>query len=358
MQILLTGGAGYIGSHTALALSSLGHDVTVYDNLSTGHRWAVSAESLVVGDLRDKRALESLFRNCRFDAVVHFAAASVVAESVLDPLKYYEINTRGMLALLEACGRHGVNKFVFSSTAAVYGHPKTVPIREEADLAPINPYGASKLMCERMLSDAATVMPLRFVSLRYFNAAGADPKGRLGEAHEPETHLIPLVAQVAAGRRRVITINGADYPTPDGTCIRDYVHVVDLAQAHADALGYLARGGPSTALNCGYGRGASVRQVVDAAACIAGRSIPIEMGPRRPGDPAILVANADRIRATLGWRPRFDRLETMVEHALTWERARPRRLQESANAGDTEKRGLPLAEPDWGMHAPARRTGS
>ena len=320
MRILVAGGAGYIGSHTVLELSGAGHDLVIVDNLSSGHAWAVLAGNLVVADLSDDMAMEALFKEHTFDAVVHFAAHIEVAESVADPLKYYRNNTKNTLALLDRCVRFGVKSFVFSSTAAVYGTPVS-PVVSEADaLLPINPYGASKMMSERMLQDAARASGLRYVILRYFNAAGADPSARIGEAHDPESHLIPLAVQTALGRRPKIEIFGTDHATPDGTCVRDYIHVSDLAAAHRAALDHLGSGGESLVLNCGYGHGVSVREVVAMVKQVSGADFHVEEGPRRAGDPPELVADATRIRAALDWKPQYDDLRFIVETAFNWER--------------------------------------
>jgi UDP-glucose 4-epimerase len=319
-SVLVTGGAGYIGSHVVAQLVEAGHRVVVYDNLSTGFPWAVLGGELVVGDLADRARLAELFRAHKFESVLHFAAHIIVPESVEKPLKYYGNNTRNTLGLLEACAEFGVKNFVFSSTAAVYGIPKTMPINEETPLQPINPYGASKMMSERMLVDLAAASSLRYVILRYFNVAGADETGRIGQATAEATHLIKVACQVAAGLRPALTIFGADYPTPDGTCIRDYVHVVDLARAHLDALAYLSDGGASAILNCGYQRGTSVKEIVDVVRKVSGAPLTVHVGDRRPGDPPELVAGNGRIKATLGWRPRLDDLERIVSTAWEWER--------------------------------------
>ncbi|PCJ61031.1 MAG: UDP-glucose 4-epimerase GalE [Rhodospirillaceae bacterium] len=320
MRILVTGGAGYIGSHTVLELAGAGHDLVVVDNLSAGHAWAVLAGKLVIADLADDMAMEALFKEHAFDAVVHFAAHIEVAESVADPLKYYRNNTRNTLALLERCLRFGVKSFVFSSTAAVYGMPSNPVVSEEDALLPINPYGASKMMSERVLQDASHASDLRYVILRYFNAAGADSGARIGEAHDPESHLIPIAVQTALGRRPKIKIFGTDHTTPDGTCVRDYIHVSDLAAAHRAALDHLGAGGASLVLNCGYGHGASVREVIAMVKQVSGIDFCVEEGPRRAGDPPELVADASRIRTALDWKPQYDDLQFIVETAFNWER--------------------------------------
>ncbi|ABM61547.1 UDP-glucose 4-epimerase GalE [Halorhodospira halophila] len=319
MTILVTGGAGYIGSHMVRRLLADGYEVVALDNLSTGHRWAVPEECLEVGDLQDRDALSTLFQRYRFSAVVHFAASSLVGESEERPLEYHENNVGGTLNLLRACLELGTTRLIFSSSAAVYGAPSESPIPESVAPAPINPYGVSKMVCERMLADVSVGTSLRFVSLRYFNAAGADPKGRLGECHEPETHLIPRLLQVVSGRSAGFTLYGDDYPTPDGTCIRDYIHVEDLVEAHVIALAHLEAGGESRTFNCGYGRGYSVREVIEVARAVTGHPLPVDVGPRRPGDPSQLVADGSALRETLGWRPRYESLETIVRDAWRWE---------------------------------------
>ena len=324
MRCLVTGGAGYIGSHLVLQLGEVGHDVIVYDNLSTGFPWAVLAGELLVGDTGDHDLLDAVFAERRFDVVLHFAAHIVVPESVADPLKYYRNNTANTLALLEACRKHRVGQFVFSSTAAVYGDAAHVPVDEDAPCAPINPYGHSKHMSERMLRDVAAATDMRYVILRYFNVAGADLQGRIGQATPQATHLIKVACEAALGKRDGLEVYGTDYPTPDGTCIRDYLHVVDLARAHVQALDYLQRGGASCVLNCGYGHGASVREVIEMVTRVSGRAFPVREAPRRPGDPAQLVAANARILSTLGWRPALDDLETIVRSALDWEAKLPR----------------------------------
>jgi len=333
MKLLVTGGAGYIGSHVVLQLREAGHEVVVYDNLSTGQAHAVGDAELVVGDLADGDALDAVFNQHGFDGVLHFAASIVVPESVADPLGYYENNTGNMIRLLERVAAHEVPHVVFSSTAAVYGMPDVAVVDEQAPLAPINPYGASKMMSERVLADLAKAAPaLSYVALRYFNVAGADPQGRIGQETPNATHLIKVACQAALGMRDGMDIFGTDYDTPDGTCIRDYIHVADLARAHLDALGYLAGGGGSTVLNCGYGSGYSVREVLDTAHRVTGRDFPVREGKRRAGDPPQLVAAADRIREVLGWTPRYQNLETIIGDAWNWEQ----RLAERKANADTE----------------------
>lgn len=319
MNVLVVGGAGYIGSHMVACLAQHGAEVTVFDNLCAGHRDAVLAGELVVGDLADRTALEALFGRTRFDAVIHFASFIQVGESVVDPAKYYRNNVANTLNLLEAMCAAGVKQLVFSSTAAIFGVPQADRIDEAHPQQPINPYGSSKLMLERMLEDFDRAYGLKSVCLRYFNAAGADPQGRLGERHEPETHLIPLVLQAAAGRREALTIHGDDYPTADGTCIRDYIHVADLSEAHWLALQHLQAGKGSARFNLGNGQGFSVKQVIDVAERVTGRRVPLVYGPRRAGDPPVLVADSGRAKAELGWQPQFAALETIIAHAWQWE---------------------------------------
>ena len=317
-HILVCGGAGYIGSHATRCLAEAGHRVTVLDNLSTGHREAVRWGDLLEVDIRDAEALRRVFASQRFDAVMHFCARSLVGESVAEPYAYYDNNIVGTLRLLEAMREAGVDRLVFSSTAAVFGQPKSELIDEDHRRAPINPYGSSKLMVERMLADAAKAYGVNSVSLRYFNAAGAHPDGEIGEAHEPETHLIPNVLRAALGTGPALKVFGDDYPTPDGTCVRDYVHVDDLAQAHLLALSYMDDHTGAHAFNLGNGNGFSVREVIDAAAAVSGRKIPFEVAPRRPGDPAVLVASSERARRELGWRPRYTELAPIIESAWRW----------------------------------------
>ncbi len=319
--VLITGGAGYVGSHAVLALHDVGRSVVVLDNLSSGRRAAVpDGVPLLVGDAGDSALVEQTLQKYAIGAVMHFAGSIVVPESVERPLDYYRNNTLVSHALISACVRAGVDRFVFSSTAAVYGMPDRMPIDEEASTAPITPYGASKLMTEWMLRDAAAAHGLRPVVLRYFNVAGADPALRSGQSAPVATHLLKIAAQVATGRRAEMHIFGDDYPTPDGTCVRDYIHVSDLAAAHLAALEHLEQGGAPLTLNCGYGQGYSVRAVLNAVERVLGRPLPTRMAGRRPGDPAALVADVRRIRQTLGWTPRFANLDSIVSSALAWER--------------------------------------
>jgi len=326
MAILVTGGAGYIGSQMALELVDAGESVVVLDNLSTGHRWAVAeGVPLVVGETGDQPLVTQLIRDHGIDAIIHFAASIVVPDSVRDPLGYYRNNTVNSRALIECAVNGGVRHFIFSSTAAVYGNPAAIPVPEDAATVPISPYGWSKLMTEIMLRDTSRAHDLAHVSLRYFNVAGADPRGRAGQSSANATHLIKVAAEAALGLRGKLDVFGTDYPTPDGTCIRDYIHVSDLARAHSDALRYLRSGGSSLTLNCGYGHGFSVLEVIDTVKRVSGVNFKVEYAPRREGDPARIVAGSERARATLGWRPRFDDLPTIVTHALDWERELLRR---------------------------------
>jgi UDP-glucose 4-epimerase len=320
-RILVTGGAGYIGSHVVRQLVERGNPVVVLDNLSTGYRSAVLGAKLVVGDTGDRELVAQVLREHKVDTVLHFAAHTIVPESVSNPLKYYGNNTCATRNLLEQCDRAGVRRFVFSSTAAVYGIPAEGLAREDSPTVPINPYGLSKLMSEWMLRDLAAAAPdkLRYVALRYFNVAGSDPGGRIGHSAPQATLLVKVAAQVAAGAREQLSIFGTDYPTPDGTGVRDYIHVEDLAAAHLKALDYLDAGGASTTLNCGYGHGYSVREVLQMVEKVAGKRLNVLEGPRRAGDPPSLVAHAQRIREVLGWTPRFDDLETIVRSQLEWE---------------------------------------
>lgn len=316
--ILVTGGAGYIGSHVCKALARQGYQPIAVDNLVYGHQWAVKWGPLEEGNIADTNFLVPVFEKYKPIAVMHFAAFAYVGESVVEPAKYYLNNVSGTLALLEACRSFGIEKFVFSSTCATYGVPKVIPINEEQAQLPVNPYGSSKLMIERILRDYDQAYGLRSVSLRYFNAAGADPDGDIGEQHDPETHLIPLVLDAAAGIRPHITVFGDNYPTSDGTCIRDYIHVTDLADAHIKALGYLVADGQTAALNLGTGSGHSVRQVIDTTERITGRKVPILIGERRQGDPPALVADASLASVVLGWKPTHSVLDEIVETAWAW----------------------------------------
>jgi UDP-glucose-4-epimerase GalE len=323
VRILVTGGAGYIGSHAVKLFLSRGHDVWVYDNLSMGHRAAVPAERLIVGDLGELPRLDNAFVLYRIEAVVHFAAFAYVGESVKEPAKYYQNNLVNTVQLLDACRRHGVTRFVFSSTCATYGVPDKVPITEDEKQKPINPYGNTKLAVELALADFAAAYGWGYAALRYFNAAGAAPDGTIGEDHDPETHLIPLVIQAAMGQRPAVEIFGTDYPTPDGTCIRDYIHVDDLAEAHLLALEAL-QPGKQLKLNLGTGRGYSVREVVRVVEEVSGKKVPVKESPRRPGDPPALVAAADKARRELGWLPRYAELRPVIETAWNWHRTHPR----------------------------------
>jgi UDP-glucose 4-epimerase len=322
-MILICGGAGYIGSHMAQWLHSQGHDVAVLDNLATGHREAVRWGELIEADLRDPAALSEVFTLRRFDAVMHFCASSLVGESVNEPYAYYANNVAGTLNLLQAMREHGVDRLVFSSTAAVFGNPASDSIDEAHPKVPINPYGASKLMVERILADAAHAYGLRSVALRYFNAAGALPEQGIGEAHRCETHLIPNVLRSALGNGGALKVFGEDYDTPDGTCVRDYVHVQDLAQAHALALDFMGREPGAHAFNLGNGQGFSVREVIAAAGEVAGRDIPFEVAPRRAGDPARLVASSRKAREVLSWKPVWTELAPIIESAWRWHREQP-----------------------------------
>ena len=319
MKILVTGGAGYIGSHVVRQLGEAGHDVVVLDNLSTGFDWAVLAGRLVQMDLSDAPALDRLLAAERFEAVMHFAASIVVPESVAEPLKYYRNNTVNMVGLLEACAKHKVPRFVFSSTAAVYGLPGGGPVTEQSALAPISPYGASKMASERILMDTAAATGLRYAILRYFNVAGADPQARIGQASRKATHLIKVACETALGQRPEMPIYGTDYPTRDGTCVRDYIHVDDLARAHLAALDHLSGGGDNEVLNCGYGHGHTVREVIESVRRASGRKLAASETARRPGDPVELVADSSRIRRVFGWHPRHDDLDFIVETAWRWE---------------------------------------
>lgn len=314
-KILIVGGAGYIGSHMVDCLERAGYMPIVLDDLSTGHRDAVHNAELIVGDIADSKLLDDLFTKHQFAAVMHFASFIQVGESVVNPAKYYQNNVGGTLQLLTTMLKHQVKNFIFSSTAAVYGEPKYTPIDEVHPIAPINPYGHSKRMIEVMLEDFSKAYDFNFVSLRYFNAAGADPEGHFSERHEPETHLIPLVLQAASGKRKSITIYGQDYPTLDGSCVRDYIHVTDLCSAHLLALQALFAGKPSAFYNLGTGHGFSVQQVIDTAREVTQREIVVSKGERRPGDPAVLVADPSRAIQELNWQPRYSDLKTIITHA-------------------------------------------
>jgi len=319
-SVLVTGGAGYIGSHVVRQLGEAGQRVVILDNLSKGFRDAVLFGELVIGDTADRELVSRVLEDYNVDSVLHFAAHTIVPESVADPLKYYRNNTCSTRNLLECCAAHGVKHFIFSSTAAVYGIPAGSFASEDSLLAPINPYGTSKLMSEWMLRDLAAASDLRYVALRYFNVAGSDPEGRIGQNTPEATLLIKVACEAAVGKRDDVAIFGTDYPTPDGTGVRDYIHVEDLAAAHLKALDYLRRGGESATLNCGYGHGYSVREVLNAVQRAHGAPLSIREEPRRAGDPPTLVAGADRIRDVLGWEPRYDDLDAIVRSSLQWER--------------------------------------
>ena len=320
MAVLVTGGAGYIGSHMVLALVDAGETAVVLDDLSTGFKEAVHPKAkLVVGDVSDEKLVASIIKEHKIDAVIHFAAKIVVPDSVADPLGYYLANTVKTRALLAAVTGAGVKHFVFSSTAAVYGNPEENPVGEEAKLSPMSPYGTSKLISEWMLRDISAAYDFHYVALRYFNVAGADPEGRAGQSTKGATHLIKVACETAAGERNRMSVFGTDYPTPDGTCTRDYIHVSDLVSAHLAALKHLRADGENLVLNCGYGRGYSVLEVIETVKRVSHKDFPVEMSPRRPGDPAAIVARADKIRAKLGWQPKLDDLSKIVTHALAWE---------------------------------------
>jgi len=323
--ILVTGGAGYIGSHAVLALQQAGYEVIVLDNLSYGHRELVEDVlhvKLIVGDTSDRALLDQIFANHNIAAVMHFAAYIAVGESVVEPAKYYRNNVSGTLTLLEAMLDASIKKFIFSSTCALYGEPKTVPIPEDHPFDPISPYATSKLMVEQMLSDFDAAYGLKSVRFRYFNAAGADPNGLLGEDHAPETHLIPLVLLTALGKRDSVSIFGTDYSTRDGTCVRDYIHVADLAEAHVLGLDYLLKGGDSQVFNLGNGNGFSVREVIETAKQVTGREIKVVESNRRPGDPPILVGSSDKARSILGWNPKYPNVNEIITHAWQWHQKR------------------------------------
>jgi UDP-glucose 4-epimerase len=325
LTILVTGGAGYIGSHAVLALKQAGYEVVIFDNLEYGHQELVDrvlGVELFVGDTRDREALDRVFSTHKIDAVMHFAAYIAVGESVQEPGMYYTNNVVGTLNLLEAMRSANINKFVFSSTCAVYGIPETTPIVEDCPFAPISPYATSKLMVENILSDFDTAYGFKSVRFRYFNASGADPSGRLGEDHSPETHLIPLILFAAMGKREHISVYGTDYPTPDGTCIRDYIHVQDLATAHVLGLNLLLAGGDSQVFNLGNGNGYSVQEVIETARQVTGKEIKVVFGDRRAGDPSILVGSSDRARQVLGWKPEYPQLKDIIAHAWQWHQVR------------------------------------
>ena len=324
MRILVLGGAGYIGSHTALELVKAGNEVVIADNLVTGYRKAIpEGAKFYEGDLRDSDFLDNLFHQEKIDTVIHFAAYSLVGESVTNPLKYYDNNLYGTKVLLEAMVKNNVDKIVFSSTAATYGEPENIPILESDRTCPTNPYGETKLAMEKMFKWTAEAHGLRYVSLRYFNACGADESGTIGEAHNPESHLIPLILQVPNGKRETISIYGTDYDTPDGTCIRDYIHVTDLAQAHILAVQYLNNGSESDIFNLGNGVGYSVREVIETARKVTGHPIPATETSRRAGDPARLVASSEKAKSVLGWKPVHDSLEEIIASAWNWHKNHP-----------------------------------
>lgn len=324
MRLLVLGGAGYIGSHTAVELLDRGHEVVIADNLITGYKQAVPKEAVFYqGDIRDYNFLNNLFKKEKIDAVIHFAAFSLVGESVTNPLKYYENNLYGTKVLLQAMIDNNVDKIVFSSTAATYGEPENIPILESDRTCPTNPYGETKLAMEKMMKWSANAYQLRYVSLRYFNACGAHKSGKLGEAHNPESHLIPLVLQVPNGKRESVSIYGTDYDTPDGTCIRDYIHVTDLAEAHILAVEYLMKGGESNVFNLGNGVGYSVREVIETARKVTGHPIPAVEIPRRAGDPARLVASGEKAKTVLGWEPKITSLEDIIRSAWVWHSTHP-----------------------------------
>jgi UDP-glucose 4-epimerase len=339
MTVLVTGGAGYIGSHMVYELADAGERVVVLDNLSTGFDWAVAkGVPLVVGETGDQALVARIIREYGVDAIIHFAASIVVPDSVRDPLGYYRNNTMNSRALIESAVKGGVRHFIFSSTAAVYGNPTEIPVKEESVTLPISPYGWSKLMTEIMLRDAGSAHGLQHVILRYFNVAGADPQGRTGQSTKAATHLIKVAVETVLGMRPKIDVFGDNYPTPDGTCIRDYIHVSDLVRAHADALRYLRSGTAPLTLNCGYGHGFSVLEVIDAVKRVSGVDFKVDIAHRRPGDPAQIVAYSERVRGKLGWQPRYDDLSTIVRNALAWERElMTRRTAPAGHAGQGRK---------------------
>ena len=324
MRILVLGGAGYIGSHTVYELVDAGHEVVIIDNLMTGFKEAVHPEAVFYeGDIRDKAFLDSVFEKEKIDGIIHFAASSQVGESMINPLKYYSNNLCGTEILLESMVEHGINKIVFSSTAATYGEPESIPILETDRTEPTNCYGETKLAMEKMFKWCSKAYDLRYVSLRYFNACGAHPNGEIGEAHNPETHLIPLILQVPNGQREDIKIFGDDYDTKDGTCVRDYIHVNDLAQAHILAMEYLEKGGESNIFNLGNGVGFTVKEVIETARAVTSHGIPATIEARRDGDPSVLIASSDKAKQVLGWKPKYDDLETIIATAWTWHKNHP-----------------------------------
>ncbi|RUT40716.1 UDP-glucose 4-epimerase GalE [Paenibacillus anaericanus] len=323
MAILVTGGAGYIGSHTVAELLNRGKEVVVIDNLQSGHRESLLGGKLYEGDLRDKELLAKLFTENEIEAVIHFAANSLVGESMQNPVKYYDNNVYGTLCLLEAMDAANVRKIVFSSTAATYGEPDKVPIEETDPTHPTNVYGETKLTMERMMAWFDQVLGIKYVALRYFNAAGAHESGAIGEDHRPESHLIPLILQAALGQRESIQVFGDDYPTPDGTCVRDYIHVSDLADAHLLAVEHLIGGGDSNVFNLGNGQGFSVKEVISKVRDVTGRDFPVIISPRRAGDPAVLIASSDKVRSVLGWLPKRDKLDDIIRSAWEWHNNHP-----------------------------------
>lgn len=324
MAILVLGGAGYIGSHTVYELIDAGRDVVVADNLQTGFKAAVHPKArFYQADIRDRAAMDALFEKENIEGVIHFAASSQVGESMSDPLKYYDNNLGGTMVLLASMVAHGVDKIVFSSTAATYGEPEQVPILEGDKTQPTNCYGETKLAMEHMMSWVSRAHGLRYVALRYFNACGAHPSGAIGEAHNPETHLVPIILQVPNGQREAVSVFGDDYPTRDGTCVRDYIHVTDLAQAHILALDYLLQGGENNVFNLGNGVGFTVNEVIECARKVTGHPIPAVVSPRRAGDPAQLVASSEKAKTVLGWKPQYDNLETIISTAWVWHKAHP-----------------------------------
>jgi UDP-glucose 4-epimerase len=337
MTVLVTGGAGYIGSHTVQALLNAGEGVVVIDNLSTGFsNFVPPGLPLFVGDAGDESLVQEVIAQHRVDSIIHFAGSVVVPDSMRDPLLYYRNNTMTTRSLLNAAVKGGINRFIFSSTAAVYGNPASVPVPEHAPTRPLSPYGSSKLMTEIMLHDVASAHDLSHVVLRYFNVAGADPLARIGLSTIGATHLLKIAVEAATGQRSKIDVFGTDYPTPDGSCIRDFIHVSDLAQAHLAALSYLREGGASVTLNCGYGRGYSVLEAIEAVRRVSGRKLAVRYAPRRPGDIMTMVADVSRIRATLDWMPQYDDIETIAQHALKWEEKlfgeRQSEIQQAASA--------------------------